>query len=70
MDSYSSAVDIDKLMELCMDAVKQRLEALELENEALKMRLNEARVKLELARERLQSAGLDAEGIDLGNEPG
>jgi hypothetical protein len=60
-----SLIDIDKLMQLMVDAVHRRVEALDLENEALKMRLNEARVKLDLARDRLEKLGGDLSELDI-----
>jgi predicted nuclease with TOPRIM domain len=63
-----SPTDIDKLMQLMVDAVRRRVEALDLENEALKMRLNEARVKLELARDRLEKLGGDVSELNVTTE--
>jgi hypothetical protein len=63
-----SPTDIDKLMQLMVDAVRRRVEALDLENEALKMRLNEARVKLELARDRLEKLGGDVSELNITTE--
>ena len=60
-----STTDIEKLMQLMVDAVRRRVESMELENEALKMRLNEARIKLELARDRLELMGGDASELEI-----
>jgi hypothetical protein len=55
----------DRLIELFIDAIRNKVKAAELENEALKMRLNELRLKLELAKAKLEAAGVDASGLDF-----
>ncbi len=57
--------DTEALITLFTNAMRNKLQAMELENEALKMRLNEARLKLELAKAKLEEAGVDATGLDF-----
>ena len=57
--------DTDTLINLFIDAIRNKLRAAELENEALKMRLNELRLKLELAKAKLEKAGVDASDLDF-----
>ena len=55
----------DALIELFMDAIRNKMKATELENEALKARLDELRMKLEMARAKLEVAGIDVTGLDF-----
>ncbi|RJO63115.1 MAG: hypothetical protein C4542_00675 [Dehalococcoidia bacterium] len=63
-DNFDMA-DTESLITLFTNAMRNKLNAMELENEALKMRLNELRLKLELAKARLEEAGVDAAGLDF-----
>lgn len=65
MVDNSDMADTESLITLFTNAMRNKLNALELENEALKMRLNELRLKLELAKTKLEEAGLDAAGLDF-----
>jgi hypothetical protein len=65
MADNSDMADTEALITLFTSAIRNRLNAMELENEALKMRLNELRLKLELAKTKLEEAGVDATGLDF-----
>ena len=65
MVENSDMPDTESLIQLFTNAIRNRMNALELENEALKMRLNEARLKLELARSKLEEAGIEVPGLEF-----
>jgi hypothetical protein len=63
-DNFDLA-DTESLITLFTSAIRNKMNAMELENEALKMRLNEARLKLELAKTKLEAAGMDATDLNI-----
>jgi hypothetical protein len=65
VESYESP-DTEALITLFTNAMRDKFNALELENEALKLRLNELRLKLELAKAKLEKAGIDISGLNFG----
>jgi hypothetical protein len=65
MVENSDMPDTESLIQLFTNAIRNKLNAMKLENEALKMRLNEARLKLELAKSKLEEAGIEVAGLEF-----